>query len=265
MDGPSAEVGVFGGSGFYSFLDDVEHVAVETPHGPPSAPVAVGRIGARRVAFLPRHGVHHELPPHRVNYRANVWALRSLGVGAVVAPCAAGSLQPHVEPGDFVVLDQLVDRTHGRADTYFEGPAVTHLTFADPYDPDLARLAGAAARSEGITVHEGGTIVVIQGPRFSTRAESRWFASHGWEAIGMTQYPEIALVRELGMRACGIALITDHDAGVEDAGVAPVTQEQVLAVFDANVHRVRALLLRMIASIPDALCVPGPPAGPLPS
>jgi 5'-methylthioadenosine phosphorylase len=265
VDRPTAEVGVFGGSGFYSFLADVTTTVVDTPYGPPSAPVAVGSIGERRVAFLPRHGLHHELPPHRVNYRANVWALHSLGVGAVLAPCAAGSLQPHVHPGDFVVLDQLVDRTHSRADTYYEGPAVTHLTFADPYDPALARLAVEAARAEGITVHERGTIVVIQGPRFSTRAESWWFAGQGWEAVGMTQYPEIALVRELGMRPCGIALITDHDAGVEGEGVEPVTQEQVLAVFDQNVHRVRALLVRMIGTLPDELCQPGAPAGPLPA
>jgi 5'-methylthioadenosine phosphorylase len=263
---PRAEVGVFGGSGFYSFLDDVETVDVETPYGPPSAPVAVGTIGARRVAFLPRHGVHHELPPHRVNFRANVWALHSLGVGAVISPCAAGSLQPHVKPGDFVVLDQLVDRTSGRPDTFFDGPHVAHLTFADPYDADLARLAVQAGRAEGITVHETGTIVVIQGPRFSTRAESRWFRTQGWEAIGMTSHPEIALVRELGLRACGIALITDHDSGVEGApGVEPVTQEAVLRVFDANVHRVRALLMRLIAALPDELCRPGEPIGPLPS
>jgi 5'-methylthioadenosine phosphorylase len=265
VTGATAEVGVFGGSGFYSFLDDVVTTDVDTPYGPPSAPVAVGTIGDRRVAFLPRHGLHHELPPHRVNFRANVWALHSLGVGAVLAPCAAGSLQPHVKPGDFVMLDQLVDRTHGRPDTYFDGPDVVHLSFADPYDPTLARLAVEAARAEGITVHEGGTIVVIQGPRFSTRAESRWFRAQGWETVGMTQHPEIALVRELGMRPCGIALVTDHDAGVEGVeGVEPVTQEQVLRFFDENVHRVRALLVRMIAAIPDELCQPGVPAGPLP-
>jgi 5'-methylthioadenosine phosphorylase len=262
---PTAEVGVFGGSGFYTFLDDVVTTVVDTPYGAPSAPVAIGSVGERRVAFLPRHGVHHELPPHRVNFRANVWALHSLGVGAVLAPCAAGSLQPHVRPGDFVVLDQLVDRTWGRPDTFFDGPDVVHLTFADPYDPDLARLAVAAARAEGITVHEGGTIVVVQGPRFSTRAESRWFRTQGWETVGMTQHPEIVLVRELGMRPCGVALVTDHDAGVEGVeGIEPVTHAEVLEVFDANVHRVRDLLLRMIAEIPDELCRPGVPAGPLP-
>jgi 5'-methylthioadenosine phosphorylase len=262
---PTAEVGVFGGSGFYTFLDDVEAVTVDTPFGPPSAPVSIGTIGSRRVAFLPRHGLHHELPPHRVNFRANVWALHRLGVGAVLAPCAAGSLQPDVHPGDFVVLDQLVDRTRGRPDTYFDGPEVVHLSFADPYDPGLRALALEAARAEGIRAHDGGTIVVIQGPRFSTRAESRWFRAQGWEAVGMTQYPEIALVRELGMRPCGIALITDYDTGVEGAeGVEPVTQEQVFRFFDENIHHVRALLLRMIAAMPDDLCRPGVPAGPVP-
>jgi 5'-methylthioadenosine phosphorylase len=261
---PTAEVGVFGGSGFYAFLDDATTHEIDTPYGPPSAPLTVGTIGERRVVFLPRHGRQHELPPHRVNYRANVWALRHLGVGAVIAPCAAGSLQPHVRPGDFVVLDQLVDRTHSRPDTYFEGPAVTHISFADPYDPDLAALAVAAARAEGIGVHERGTIVVIQGPRFSTRAESRWFRAQGWETVGMTQYPEIVLVRELGMRACGIALVTDYDTGVEGVeGIEPVTQEQVLAALDENVHHVRALLVRMIAGIPAELCRPADPVGPV--
>jgi 5'-methylthioadenosine phosphorylase len=258
-----AEIGVFGGSGFYSFLSDVESVEIDTPFGRPSAPVSLGAIAGRRVAFLPRHGTHHELPPHRVNFRANVWALRSLGVGAVIGPCAAGSLQPDVRPGDLVVLDQLVDRTSGRADTYFDGPDPVHVSFADPYDAELGRLVSEAARSEGIAVHDHGTVVVIQGPRFSTRAESRWFRSAGWHAVNMTQYPEAYLARELGMRYCGLALITDYDTGVDGVdGVEPVTQEQVFAFFEANVDRLRSLLHRLVPMIPVELCHPGEPAGP---
>jgi 5'-methylthioadenosine phosphorylase len=175
----TAELGVFGGSGFYAFLDHVDTVAVDTPFGPPSAPVAVGRVGGRSVAFLPRHGARHELPPHRINYRANLWALRSLGVRRILGPCAAGSLQPRIEPGHFVVCDQLVDRTWGRADTFYDGPVTNHVAFADPYCPELRRVALEAGRARGIVTHDGGTLVCVQGPRFSTRAESAWYRTQG--------------------------------------------------------------------------------------
>jgi 5'-methylthioadenosine phosphorylase len=250
---PGAEIGVFGGTAFYSFLDDVEEVAVQTPYGSPSAPLAVGVVGGRRVAFLPRHGPGHSVPAHRVNYRANLWALRRLGVRRIMAPCAVGSLQPDVRPGDFVVCDQLVDRTSGRADTFFDGPLPAHVSFADPYCPELGGVAVRAAREEGVTVHERGTVVVIQGPRFSTRAESRWFSSAGWEVVNMTQYPEAALARELGICYCGVALVTDYDAGVlrEEA----VTMDAVFRVLAENVERVKAVLLRAIPAIPaDATC-----------
>lgn len=247
-----ADVGVFGGSGFYEFLDDVVDVPVHTPYGAPAAPVAVGRLGDRRVAFLPRHGVHHELPPHRVNFRANVWALRSLGVTRIFGPCAVGSLTPSVRPGEFVVLDQLVDRTNGRsADTYFDGGVVGHVSFADPYCPELRAVASAAGRSVGVTVHDEGTVVVVPGPRFSTRAESAWFRAQGWQTINMTQYPEAYLARELGVCYCGIALVTDYDTGVEsDPGVAAVTMDDVFEVLRANVASTRALLAAAIPDVP---------------
>lgn len=248
---PGAELGVFGGSGFYSFLDDVETVEVDTPYGRPSAPVVVGSVGGRRVAFLPRHGTGHELPPHRIPYRANLWALRSLGVRRVLGPCAAGSLQPEVAPGSFVVCDQLVDRTSGRADTYFDGPTVNHVSFAEPYCPELRRVAAEAGRAEGITVHDGGTVVVVQGPRFSTKAESRWYRSAGWEVINMTQYPESYLARELGMCYAAIALITDYDTGLEDdPSIEPVSHEQVFRFLHDNVDRVRRLLFRALPAVP---------------
>ena len=254
---PSAEIGVFGGTAFYSFLDDVEEVAVQTPYGSPSAPVAVGAVGGRRVAFLPRHGPGHGIPAHRVNYRANLWALRRLGVRRLLAPCSVGSLQPHVRPGDFVVCDQLVDRTWGRADTFFDGPLPAHVSFADPYCPELGRAAVDAARDEGVTVHERGTVVVIQGPRFSTRAESRWFSSAGWEVVNMTQYPEAVLARELGICYSGLALVTDYDAGAAPGGPdgpgAPaeaVTMEAVFRVLAENIERVKGVLLRAIPAIP---------------
>ena len=246
----SAEIGVFGGSGFYAFLDDVVEVPVHTPYGAPSAPVAVGTVDDRKVAFLPRHGVHHERPPHAVDFRANVWALHSLGVTRVIGPCAAGSLRPDVAPGELVVLDQLVDRTHGRSrDTFFDGGVVGHVSFADPYCAELAPLAVAAARSEGLTVHDGGTVVVVPGPRFSTRAESAYFRAQGWDVINMTQYPEAYLCRELGICYCGIALVTDVDNAPDEEAV---TMDEVFAVLRANVDRTRSLLRSLLPAIPSA-------------
>lgn len=243
-----ADVGVFGGSGLYRFLDDVTEITVDTPYGPTSGPVHVGHLGDRTVAFLARHGADHEFPPHLVPYRANVWALHSLGVVNVFGPCASGSLQAHVEPGHFVVPHQLVDRSWGRPDSFFDGPVVHHVAFADPYDEALRQVAVAACRDEDVTVHDAGTVVCVQGPRFSTRAESQWFGSHGWEVINMTQHPEAVLCREAGLRYAAIALITDFDAGLEGTGVAAVTQEEVFAFFEQNVETVRRVLHRALAA-----------------
>ncbi len=245
------QVGVFGGSGFYELLDDATEVKVDTPYGPPSAPVVVGEIGGRAVGFLPRHGVDHSLPPHAINYRANVWAMKQLGATDLILPCAAGSLQRHVEPGHFVICDQVVDRTSGRADTFYDGPETTHVSFAEPYDAEMRATAVASARKLGIPVHDGGTVVVIQGPRFSTKAESRWFSAAGWEVINMTQYPEVILARELEMAALNISLITDYDAGLEDdPDVEAVSHEGVLAVFQQNNGRLRDLLFDVIPALP---------------
>ena len=234
---------MIGGSGFYSFLEDPEDVVVPTPYGEPSAPVSVGEVGGRRVAFLPRHGRGHDYPPHRINYRANLWALRSLGVRQVLAPCAVGGLRSEVAPGDLVVPDQLVDRTSGRESTYVERGAV-HLPFADPYCPRLS-----AALAEPAGVRRGGTMVVIDGPRFSTRAESKDYASRGWTLINMTGAPEAALARELRMCLATIALVTDMDAGVEpDQGV---RQQDVFALFAENTERLKGLLAGVIADLPD--------------
>jgi 5'-methylthioadenosine phosphorylase len=174
-----AEIGIFGGSGFSSFLEDVETIELETPYGAPSAPVAIGEVGGKRVAFLPRHGRRHELPPHRIPYRANLWALRELGVRRIVGPCASGALSPALMLGELVVCDQYVDRTWGRGDTFYDGPQTTHVSAADPYCPDIRRLLVETAAELAIPARDGGTILVVQGPRFSTRAESRWFQSIG--------------------------------------------------------------------------------------
>ena len=247
-----AEIGVFGGSGFYSLLDDVREIKVDTPYGPPSDSFFLASVGSQRVAFLPRHGRRHTIPPHLINYRANVWAMRSLGVKAVISPCAAGSLQIGVRPGDFVVCDQFVDRTRARPHTFYDGPVVTHLSSADPYSPELRQIAIDVIREHGIPLHERGTVVVIEGPRFSTKAESTWFSDAGWEVINMTQYPEAWLCRELGMAVVNISLITDYDAGVHE-GTEAVDAQSVLEVFQQNAERIQKVVLEMIRRFPADL------------
>ena len=239
----------------YDLADDLREVRLETPYGPPSDAVQVGEVGGRRVAFLPRHGRNHELPPAQINYRANVWAMREIGVRRLIGPCASGALQPELRLGEFVVCDQFVDRTRGRGDTFYDGEPVTHVSAADPYCADLRRLLVETARELGIPVRDGGTVVVIQGPRFSTRAESRWFQSMGWDVINMTAYPEAMLARELELCYANISMVTDYDVGVE--GGEPVTADDVLRVFQANNERLRDLLFAAIPKIgpqPEDVC-----------
>jgi 5'-methylthioadenosine phosphorylase len=251
-------VGVFGGSGFYRFLDDVEEVAVATPYGPPSARIRIGDIEGTRVAFMPRHGDHHELPAHRINYRANVWAMREVGARRIVGPCACGSLRPELPPGTFVIADQFVDRTRAREDTFYDGPQTTHVAAADPYCPELRETLARAARELDIPVTESGTVVVIHGPRFSTRAESRWFASAGFDVVNMTQYPEAWLARELELCYVNVSLVTDYDVGLEGVpGVEPVSAEAAFRVFADNLDRLRGLLFRAVPRIgpqPTDIC-----------
>jgi 5'-methylthioadenosine phosphorylase len=248
-DGTPAEIGVIGGSGLYSFLDGAETVELDTPWGLPSDALTIGDVGGRRVAFLPRHGVGHRFPPHRVNYRANVWALRAVGVRQVLGPCAVGSLRTEYDAGTLVVPDQVVDRTWGREHTFYDEPGtVVHVGLADPYCPNGRRAAMDAAGDSALRVVDSGTLVVINGPRFSTRAESRWHQAQGWTVVGMTALPEAALARELGLCYTSIALVTDLDAGVEHGE--GVTHAEVLEVFAANVERVRGLLVDVVGRLP---------------
>jgi 5'-methylthioadenosine phosphorylase len=251
----TAEIGIFGGSGFYSFLDEVEEVEVETPCGKPSAPVAIGEVAGKQVAFIPRHGRKHELPPHRINYRANVWAMREVGVRRLLGPCASGALRPDLELGEFVVCDQFVDRTSGRADTFYDGPETTHVSSAEPFCPDLRGLIVETARALDIPFRDKGTVVVTQGPRFSTRAESHFYGDAGWDVINMTAYPEGYLARELELCYANISMVTDYDAGVE--GEEPVSADVVVRVFTENNERLRELLLAVIPKIgaqPEDVC-----------
>ncbi len=257
-------LGVFGGSGFYEFLDGAREFVVDTPYGAPAGPMVVGSVAGNPVAFMARHGRAHEFAAHRVPYLANMWAMHSIGVRSIVTPCSVGSLQPEIHPGQLVVIDQLVDRTWGRPDTFHDvgGPAghpgtggpVHHQSFADPYDSGLrAQLVAAGIRS-GAQVVDGGTMVVINGPRFSTRAESAWFRSMGWHVVNMTGYPEAVLAAELGIRYASVALVTDYDAGVD--GHEPVTMEAVFEMMRANVSRVRELIVDAVENSYAELTAP---------
>jgi len=240
----AAEIGVIGGSGLYALLEDAEEFEVSTPYGPPSDPITVAAVGGRRVAFLPRHGRDHRYPPHKIPYRANLWALRALGVRQILAPCAVGGLRPELGPGTFVVPDQLIDRTSGRAQTFYDEGAV-HVSFADPYCPNGRTVL---LDNKDVEAVDGGTMVVVEGPRFSTRAESRWFTSIGGSVVNMTGHPEAVLARELALCYTTIALVTDLDAGVP--GDHGVTQEEVFRVFGANTARLRGVLLDAVTKLP---------------
>ncbi|MGP3983758.1 S-methyl-5'-thioadenosine phosphorylase [Streptomyces sp. KR80] len=256
-DTAQADIGVIGGSGFYSFVDDVTEITVETPYGAPSDSLFLGEVAGRRVAFLPRHGRKHHLPPHRINYRANLWALRSVGVRQVLAPCAVGGLRKEYGPGTLLVPDQLVDRTKTRTQTFFDGealptgevPNVVHVGFADPYCPAGRQAALAVARRRDLDPVDGGTLVVVEGPRFSTRAESNWHAAQGWSVVGMTGHPEAVLARELELCYTSLTLVTDLDAGAETGD--GVSQEEVMRVFAENVERLRTVLFDAVAELPD--------------
>jgi 5'-methylthioadenosine phosphorylase len=253
-ESPTADVAVIGGSGFYTFVEDGQEVKVGTPYGEPSDTIVVGSVGGRSVAFLPRHGRGHALPPHRINYRANIWALRSLGVQQILAPCAVGSLRADHGPGTVVVPDQLVDRTSGRAQTFFDTGAV-HVGFADPYCPTGRETVRRSAAQAGADIVDGGTMVVIEGQRFSTRAESQWYAAQGWSLVNMTGHPEAVLARELAVCYTSVALVTDLDAGID--AETSVSQAEVFRVFGENIERLRVLLREVVTALPtsrDCVC-----------
>lgn len=247
-----ADVAVIGGSGLYALLNGASEHRIDTPYGAPSDVITVAPVDGRPIAFLPRHGKDHRYPPHRIPYRANIWALHEIGVRQIIAPCAVGGLRPDLGPGSFVLPDQLVDRTSGRMQTFYDD-RVVHVNFADPYCPAGRRTV--LKHSHGVEIQDGGTMIVIEGPRFSTRAESRWYASIGGTVVNMTGHPEAVLARELAMCYTTIALVTDLDAGVE--GEHGVTQEEVFRVFGENTARMRTLLLDAVPALPatrDCAC-----------
>ncbi|MCX8181817.1 MAG: S-methyl-5'-thioadenosine phosphorylase [Candidatus Methanomethyliaceae archaeon] len=240
----SAEIGVIGGSGFYdpAMFESVTEVKIHTPYGPPSDIITVGEIKGVRVAFLPRHGKRHSIPPHLINYRANIWAMRDLGVKRILAPSAVGSLREEVRPGDLVIPDQFIDFTKGRIYSFYDGAVVGHFSLADPFCQELNKICVDAARGLGLACHHPATYICIEGPRFSTRAESRLFRSWGADIIGMTLVPEVSLARESGICYTTLATVTDYDVWAEK----PVTAEEVVMTLRANVEKVRKLLIEII-------------------
>ncbi len=243
----SAQVGVIGGSGFYELLDDAREVRLETPFGDPSDAYVVGEIGGVRVAFLPRHGRGHRILPSEVNYRANIWGMKALGVHTVLSASAVGSLREELRPLDIVVPDQLYDRTRARPSTFFGDGVVVHMSFADPFCPHVSRQLAAAGREVGATVHEGGTYVCIEGPQFSTRAESHVYRQLGFDIIGMTNLQEAKLAREAELCYATMALVTDYDVWYE--GEEDVTLEQVLENVRRNVETAQAIVRRVVPAL----------------
>jgi len=250
----SAPIGVIGGSGLYRLMDAAssESRVIPTPYGP--ATVALGEFAGRPVAFLTRHGADHSVAPHLIGYRANIWALASLGVTAIVSSSAVGGLTAAYPPGSLVLTDQFIDRTHGRPDTFFDEGSVQHLAAADPFDPALHRIARAALTVAGEDFLPTGTAVVIQGPRFSTRAESRWFAAAGGDIVNMTMYPEVPLAAELGIGTVNLAFVTDSDAGVDPAELTAGSATDADAVSHRLVlDRLAAAQPRIVAAIETIL------------
>ena len=245
------KIGVIGGSGFYKLLDEAEEVKVSTPYGVPSSVLSVGKIGKQEVVFLPRHGKEHQYPPHKVPYRANIYALKELGVTKIITCTAVGSIQEKTKPGDIVIIDQFVNWTKNRTDTFYDGPITTHISTAFPYCGQLNTHAHKIAKKLKIKARQGGTVVVIEGPRFSTVAESMFFTKMGWDIINMTQYPEVVLARELGMCYCALGLVTDYDAGVvKKNNLKPVSMKEVIKVFNENNQKSAKLIKKMITELP---------------
>ncbi len=246
---PKVRIGIIGGSGLYSpdFLENVQEYKIYTPYGAPSSDIIIGEIRGVKVAFLPRHGKKHSIPPHMINYRANIWALKEVGVERLISISAVGSLREDYKPGDFVCTDQFIDMTKRRELTFYDGPVVAHVSMADPFCPELRALCIATAKSLGITMHEKGTYICIEGPRFSTRAESRLWRSFGADIIGMTLVPEVNLAREARMCFLNIAMVTDYDVWAEK----PVTAHEVARVMAENTEKVRRLLVELIPKIPE--------------
>lgn len=251
-------LGIIGGSDLCTFpeLGEVYRVRPDTKYGPPSDDIIIGRMAGQAIAFLPRHGDRHHLPPHHIPYLANLTALKEVGVECVIATCIVGSLKREIPPGSLVTPDQFVNLTWGRDDIFKSSGSFMHLPMGEPYCDTLRRLIAKTAEDIGETIIPEGTVAVIQGPRFSTRAESQWLSSNGWDLVNMTQYPECYFAKELGLCYASIAAVTDYDVGLQESLIIdPSNMEPVLKVFRDNIERTKTLLLALAESCrPDVVC-----------
>ncbi len=250
-----AEIGIIGGTGFYKFLKGKE-IKITTPFGKPSDKILISEFKGRKVAFLPRHGKKHQLPPHKIPYLANIYALYKLGVKRIIAPCAVGSLKAKISPGDFVICDDFVDFTKQRKNTFYDGKfgkiskKVFHISSVNPFCPQLRKIAIKCGKKLKLKIHPKGTILVIEGPRFSSKAESDFFNKIG-DVINMTAFPELILARELGLCYLNISLVTDYDVGLKGKkGIKPVTAKMVLEIFKKNTEKLKSLILEIIKNLP---------------
>ncbi|MFH0889693.1 MAG: S-methyl-5'-thioadenosine phosphorylase [Candidatus Aenigmatarchaeota archaeon] len=245
----TADIAIIGGTGVYDIemLKGMRELNVETPYGKPSDLITVGEFNGVKIAFLPRHGKKHSIPPHKLNFRANIWALKQLGVKRIIAAAAVGSLQENIKPGDFLIPDQFIDRTHGRNSTFFDDNKVAHISVAEPFCPELSKIIFDAGKHKNYAMHENGTVVVVQGPRFSTKAESKYYKSMGGDIINMTVVPECVLAREAEMCYACIATVTDYDTFSEK----PVNVEDVIKILHENSAKTKELVKEVLARIPE--------------
>ena len=243
------EIGIFGGTGIYDsgLLEDAQDVAVKTPYGNPSDDITVGTFMGRKIAFLPRHGKKHTIPPHLINYRANIWAFKELGISRIIAPSAVGSLKEEIMPGHFVMPSQFLDFTKSRKGTFSEDGRVIHISVADPFCPELQSSIIESTTKQNIDIHRDCTYVCIDGPRFSTKAESKFYKSTGADIIGMTMVPECQLAREAQMCYASISTVTDYDVWAEK----PVTAKDVINTLEENVKKTRDILKELVSCIPS--------------
>ncbi|MFH1308909.1 MAG: S-methyl-5'-thioadenosine phosphorylase [Patescibacteria group bacterium] len=243
-----ADIGIIGGSGLYKFFDKGKWVNIKTKYGKPSDQIFLFEYLGKKIAFLPRHGRKHNLPPHKINYQANIDVFKQLGVKLIISPAAVGSLQTNIKRGDFVFCNDFIDRTKKRKDTFFNGPKTVHISSTDCYCDQLRKIGKKVCEKNKIKVHDKGVVVVIEGPRFSSKAESKWFTKSGWHIINMTQYPENVLAREAEICYLNISLVTDYDIGVK--GIKPVSLEGVIKVFGKNIENVKKVIIDIIKEIP---------------
>lgn len=248
MNEKDVEIGIIGGTGVYDpeIIEDAKEMKIYTPFGRTSSPISIGYFKNKKVAFLSRHGHQHQIPPHRIPFRANIWAFKELGVKRIISPSAVGSLKEDYKPSEFVIVDQFIDRTKSRNDTFYEGGQVCHVSTADPFCPELKEIIFKTSQEIKVPTHKGGTYICIQGPRFSTRAESQLFRSWGVEVIGMTLYPEVVLAREAQICFVNLSMITDYDVWAEK----PVSTEEIMKTMSLNLVNLKKVIMNTIPKIP---------------